>query len=113
MPISKNPAAVALGSIKSKAKAVSSSANGKLGGRPEQRFFWLVLGKNQGQIVTEQQPQVAGKSEGNEGKAKGIRLIADASDMSWQIFKNKKLIASGDYKGANKIPSVEIAMEMR
>jgi len=33
--ISKNPAAVALGSIKSVKKAAAAKANGKLGGRPK------------------------------------------------------------------------------
>lgn len=33
--MNKNPAAIALGSIKSKKKARSSSENGKLGGRPK------------------------------------------------------------------------------
>lgn len=33
--IEKNPAAVALGSIKSKKKALSSKENGKKGGRPK------------------------------------------------------------------------------
>lgn len=33
--MSKNPAAVALGSIKSAKKAKTSKANGKLGGRPK------------------------------------------------------------------------------
>ena len=32
--MAKNPAAVALGSIKTPAKAASSASNGKLGGRP-------------------------------------------------------------------------------
>jgi hypothetical protein len=35
--MTKNPAAVALGSIKSKKKAKSSRKNGKLGGRPKKR----------------------------------------------------------------------------
>jgi hypothetical protein len=34
----KNPAAVALGSIKSKKKAESSRRNGKLGGRPKKQL---------------------------------------------------------------------------
>lgn len=108
----KNPAAVALGSIKSAKKAATSAANGAKGGRPAQRLFWLVLGRNQGQIVAEHQPQVAGAAEGNEGKARGIRLITDASDLSWQIFKGKRLVACGDYKGSNAIPSVDDAMAM-
>jgi len=33
----KNPAAVALGSIKSKKKAKASRRNGKLGGRPKKK----------------------------------------------------------------------------
>lgn len=33
--MNKNPAAVALGSIRSKKKAASSRENGKLGGRPK------------------------------------------------------------------------------
>lgn len=35
MSVEKNPAAVALGSIKSKKKAQSSRENGKKGGRPK------------------------------------------------------------------------------
>lgn len=35
--ISKNPAAVALGSIRSKKKAKSSAENGKKGGRPKKK----------------------------------------------------------------------------
>lgn len=88
------------------------AANGAKGGRPTRRLFWMALGRNQGQIVTEHQPQVAGAAEGYEGKAKGIRLITDASDQTWQIFKGKRLVASGDYKGANAIPSVDDALAM-
>jgi hypothetical protein len=35
---SKNPAAVALGSIKSKKKAAAARENGKKGGRPKKKF---------------------------------------------------------------------------
>jgi hypothetical protein len=36
---SKNPAAVALGSIKSKKKAKASAENGKKGGRPKKKLI--------------------------------------------------------------------------
>jgi len=41
----KNPAAVALGSIKSKKKAKSSKENGKLGGRPKTKIVTIEGGK--------------------------------------------------------------------
>lgn len=41
-----NPAAVALGSIKSKKKAKSSAENGKKGGRPKKQLSAQLKGEN-------------------------------------------------------------------
>lgn len=61
----KNPAAVALGSIKSEAKAAASRENGKLGGRPKK-------------VVTEKQRAraLAGKVKGNARDRRKARRAA-------------------------------------
>lgn len=70
------------------------------------RYFWTILGRNQGQMVTEHQPQVAGEPEGDEGDAEGLRLITDSSDRTWDLIFKGKVIAQG--KGAG--PTVDEAM---
>ena len=74
--------------------------------RPVNNVFWSVLGRNQGQIVTEYQPQVAGASEGNEGRARGLRLFVDGSDKSWHVYRRGKLVSQGH----GNPPTVQAAM---
>lgn len=66
MSESKNPAAVALGSIKSKAKAEAARINGKLGGRPKKQMTEL-----------NRKRALAGKVKGNSGDRRKARRAAE------------------------------------
>lgn len=76
-------------------------------------IFWNVEGKNQGQIVTEYYPQVSGAAEGQEGEAKGIRLICDASDGDWQVTREGHQIARGNRFAGEYPPNVEEAIKIK
>jgi hypothetical protein len=75
-------------------------------------LFWNVERQNQGQIVTEMYPQLHGASEGNEGPAKGLRLIYDSSDGDWVLRKGKREIARGNRFSGQDQPTVIEAMQM-
>lgn len=75
-------------------------------------IVWNTEGRNQGQIVTEMYPQLAGAGEGNEGPAKGLRLTYDACDGEWVLRKGKKEIARGNRFQGQDLPTVIEAMQM-
>ena len=79
------------------------------------QIYWAVERQNQGQIVEEHYPQVAGAAEGYEGDAKGLRLVIDRSDRSWAVYADAKMnheIASGNMR-SNVPPTVEESIAIR
>lgn len=75
-------------------------------------IHWNTEPRNQGQIVTEMYPQLAGSAEGNEGPAEGLRLTYDASDGDWVLRKGTKEIARGNRFNGKDKPTVIEAMQM-
>ena len=74
-------------------------------------LYWHTTRRNQGQIVTDSQPQIAGAAEGAEGPAKGLRLTTDASDRTWELRKGRRVVATGNLADG-PAPTVAEAMAL-
>lgn len=72
------------------------------------QIVWHVVARNQGQIVTEHQPQILGGGEGSEGTAEGLRLRTDASDRTWALYRGEVLVG----RGKGDAPDVAAAMAL-
>jgi hypothetical protein len=75
------------------------------------KYHWLVLAKDQGQMVIKHQPQIAGRAEGAEGRGLGLRLWIDSSDRTWQVRRGTRIIASGSL-AYGLAPTVEEAIKL-
>jgi len=76
---------------------------------------WEIRPRDQGQIVAYMYPQLSGSAEGNEGNAKGLRLVYDSADGAWDLYADTKLtkkIASGNRFSGQPQPTVAEAMQL-
>jgi hypothetical protein len=76
---------------------------------------WAIRPQDQGQIVAYMYPQLSGSPEGNEGTAKGLRLVYDSADGAWELYADAKLakkIASGNRFDGQSQPTVAKAMQL-
>jgi len=77
---------------------------------------WMSNRIMQGQMVTEQHPQISGAAEGQEGQAEGLRVVYDQSNGEWVLYADQKLtavVARVNRLSGHVWPSVEEAMRLR